>query len=91
MNMLKVESYFSVSLQQLSHSSCHITLTCDSKHQSLPLIHLSAVVNLLNINTLENMARNFTAYPTVAPKVRVYGDMVFKFNPSSFTSKSGKQ
>ena len=36
------------------------------------------------------MSRNFTTYPTVAPKIRVYGDTVFKFNPSSFTSKSGK-
>ena len=49
---------------------------------------MSAVVN---INTLEKMSRNFTAYPTVAPKVRVYGDTVFKFNSSSFTSKSGKR
>ena len=35
------------------------------------------------------MARNFTAYPTVAPKTRVYGDSVFKFNPCSFISESG--
>ena len=45
----------------------------------------------IKIVPIEKMARNFTAYPSVAPKVRVYGHMVFKFNPSSFTSKSGKQ
>ena len=47
-------------------------------------------LNILYTYILEKMARNFTAYPTVAPKIRVYGDTVFKFDPCSFTSKSGK-
>lgn len=93
MNMLKVVYYFSVSLQQFSHSACH--MTCPAVRlafntwlkTSEPLILLSAVVN---VKTLEKMSRNFTTYPTVAPKIRVYGDTVFKFNSSSFTSKSGE-